>query len=116
MEEKISNKFRKENLVVEESYRNYAKRQLCSKFRDSFPKKKELNQAYMDKEQYRKQKSRNNWLKAGDRNTQYFHGTTKVRKAQNCIMIIRDNHGIVHCRDEAIDEVEQEYFQEMFTT
>lgn len=71
---------------------------------------------YRDEEEFWKQKSRNKWLQAGDRNTIYFHRVTKVRKIRNCIKKIFDNHGISHRKDETIAKVAEEYFQGMFST
>lgn len=39
----------------------------------------------MGEKHFWKQKSINRWLKVGDQNTRFFHGTTKARRARNCI-------------------------------
>lgn len=77
---------------------------------------KALNQAFMDEEYFWNRKSRNRWLKLGDRNTRFFRGSTKARRAINCIKKIQDKYGIIHKKDEAIAKVAEEYFQGMFST
>lgn len=56
---------------------------------------KELATAYNDEETYWKQKSRNQWMLEGDRNTSFFHARTKTRFSKNRIMSIKDEHGSV---------------------
>lgn len=52
----------------------------------------------------------------GDCNTRHFDGATKARKKRNSIEKICDGNGIMHRHDEAIAEIAQLYFQELFTT
>lgn len=42
--------------------------------------------AFRDEELYWKQKGRANWLREGDRNTKFFHATTKQRRARNRVI------------------------------
>lgn len=42
----------------------------------------------MREEIYGRQKSRELWLKEGDRNTKFFHASTKIRKASSSILAI----------------------------
>lgn len=68
--------------------------------RDQFTKpeellllRRELNEEYYNEEIFWRQKSRINWLKAGDRNTRFFHAVTKNRRARNCIQSLIDEEG-----------------------
>ncbi|XP_019089118.1 PREDICTED: uncharacterized protein LOC109127954 [Camelina sativa] len=76
----------------------------------------DLNQAYRLEEQYWKLKSRNTWLQLGDRNTKYFHASTKTRKARNRIKSIIDDQGMEHFRDDAIGKVAEDYYGRLYTT
>ncbi|KAG2281256.1 hypothetical protein Bca52824_052476 [Brassica carinata] len=49
--------------------------------------------AFRDEELYWKQKSRANWLREGDRNTIFFHPTTKQRRARNRVLKLRRTNG-----------------------
>ena len=42
------------------------------------------------------QRSRVNWLKEGDRNTQFFHAKAIWRARKNRIQKLEDTHGTVH--------------------
>ena len=58
-----------------------------------------------------RQKSRDLWLREGDRNSKKFHLSTPIRCRRNFISEIRDNNGHwFHSRE----EIEQ-YFTENFT-
>lgn len=53
----------------------------------------ELAEAYREEERYWRQRSREQWLREGDRNTSYFHNIVKGRKIRNNILMLRDDHG-----------------------
>ena len=56
------------------------------------------------------------WLRAGDRNTKYFHAKTKQQRARNRITRLRNSmHQWVRNEDE-IETVAIDYFQQLFTT
>ncbi|KAG7556714.1 Ribonuclease H domain [Arabidopsis suecica] len=78
--------------------------------------RRDLNQAYRDEEVYWHLKSRNKWMLLGDRNTKFFHATTKVRKSRNRIKSIMDDQGIEHFQDDAIGKVAEAYFTNLFST
>ena len=64
-------------------------------------------------EGFLKQKSRVQWLKLGDQNTNYFHKEVKARNARNAIKIITSGNG---CRIEdsvAIKEEAVRYFKDI---
>ena len=78
--------------------------------------KLELNRWLGIEEEMWHQRSRNNWLKAGDRNTTFFHTKATNRYQRNTISKIMDaNHNWV----EDVDQIGQtfvHYFEELFTT
>lgn len=76
--------------------------------------KRELNQAYIDEELFWKHKSRNTWIKEGDRNTKYFHTVTKTKRARNNITAITDAEGIVYRGDSEISSAATQYFNNLF--
>ncbi|XP_010473903.1 PREDICTED: uncharacterized protein LOC104753332 [Camelina sativa] len=71
--------------------------------------------ALRDEEIYWKQKSRATWMREGDRNTKYFHATTKQRRARNRIISIKDENGLLVETEDGIEEVATRYFQTLFT-
>lgn len=75
----------------------------------------QLCAALREDEIFWKQKSRALWLREGDRNTKFFHATTKQRRAQNRITSIKDRHGATIQTEEGIVHVAVHYFQELFT-
>lgn len=75
-----------------------------------------LNQTYREEELFWKLKSRNQWLKLGERNTKFFHAVSKVRKSKNRFKSIIDDQGIEHFRDDAIGKVAEKYFSDLFST
>lgn len=65
---------------------------------------------------YWKQKSQVLWLRAGDRNTKYFHAKTKQRRACSRITRLKNSMNQWVYSEEAIEVVASEYFQQLFTT
>ena len=50
--------------------------------------------AYEEEEAFWHQKSRNLWFNKGDRNTKFYHATTKQRSARNHISGLNDSRGV----------------------
>lgn len=75
-----------------------------------------LSKAYHDEEIYWQQKSRNQWMKDGDRNTGFFHACTKTRFSHNQITSISDNDGTIFRGDKEIGRHAQEFFTNIYTT
>ncbi|KAL1200002.1 hypothetical protein V5N11_007211 [Cardamine amara subsp. amara] len=78
--------------------------------------KLELADAYRSEEVYWKQKTRENWLKDGDRNTKFFHGSVKRRRAQNTIPILINEEGVEQVAEGSKGEIAVEYFRNLFTS
>lgn len=76
----------------------------------------QLNNAYLAEEAYWKQRSRLLWLKLGDRNTGFFHATTKGRKRANSFSVLEDAEGTACYKEEEISKIIVKYFKEMFTS
>lgn len=78
--------------------------------------KDELSRAYEQEELYWKQKSRNQWLQEGDRNTKFFHASTTQRRGGIKIESLeRLQGGLCESEGEMYKEVES-YFRDLFTT
>ncbi|XP_056842856.1 uncharacterized protein LOC130507579 [Raphanus sativus] len=75
-----------------------------------------LNAAYLAEEEYWRQRSRLLWLKLGDRNTGYFHATTKSRKRANGFSVLEKENGEMVYKEEEIISVIGNYFQTMFSS
>lgn len=78
--------------------------------------KEELNQTYLEEEIFWKQKIRIMWLRAGDRNTSYFHAVTKARRKRNTIGSIQDDDGVVYRGQKDISVVATSYFQNLYAS
>lgn len=59
-------------------------------------------------------KSRANWLKEGDRNTKFFHATTKQRRARNWITKLKRADGSWAETEEGIESTTTNYFHHLF--
>eukprot|EP00253_Pinus_taeda_P030632 PITA_30632 len=60
-------------------------------------------------------KSKQTWLKSGDKNTSYFHRQATVWKIKNNITAIIDNAGNQHSDQTAIKNVASAHFKELLT-
>ncbi|KAK0576526.1 hypothetical protein LWI29_019063 [Acer saccharum] len=67
-------------------------------------------------ELYWKQRSRADWLSAGDRNTKYFHHRALARKKKNYIPFLLDNYGIQHESIEGMATMILDYFSNIFAS
>lgn len=76
----------------------------------------ELSKAYKEEDIFWKTKSRNQWLKEGDRNTRFFHASTKNRRARNKIdKIIGPNWEEIK-GNTAIGNEATRFFSDLFTS
>lgn len=75
-----------------------------------------LKDAYKAEEEYWKQRSRTLWLALGDKNSGYFHATTRGRRAVNKFSTIEDSEGQAVFEEPEIVEVITSYFQDLFVT
>lgn len=75
--------------------------------------RRQLAAAYNDEERFWRQKCREEWLKAGDRNTRYFHNCVKGKKIQNRILMLLDNLGEEHFSEGAKGNIAVEYFRDL---
>lgn len=61
-----------------------------------------------------KRRSRNTWLKEGDRNTKFFHSKTNQRNRHNLIFGMEDKSGNKVEDDVELGKVVEEYFVNIF--
>ncbi|KAL2939928.1 hypothetical protein RDABS01_001310 [Bienertia sinuspersici] len=62
------------------------------------------------------QRSRQNWLESGDKNTSFFHAKANQRRKRNNIEIIRGAVGNMFEKEEETAEVFTSYFEELFNS
>ncbi|XP_010495329.1 PREDICTED: uncharacterized protein LOC104772406 [Camelina sativa] len=75
-----------------------------------------LREAYKDEEMHWYLKSRNRWMRVGDKNTKYFHAQTKQRRARNRIVGLYDKHDVWSTDDVTVKETAVSYFGDLFST
>lgn len=75
-----------------------------------------LLKAYKAEEEFWKQQSRQLWLTLSDRNTGFFHVSTKSRRARNRLTAIEDAEGNLVYEDHQITAVISDYFQNIFNS
>lgn len=75
----------------------------------------QLETMYNQQEIYWKQRSKQHWLREGDRNSRYFHAATKIRKKMNYIDSLEDRTGRTVGWDNGLEDVMLEYFNELFS-
>lgn len=56
------------------------------------------------------------WLRAGDRNTRYFHGIAKGKRIRNTISSIQDEDGVIQCGQRSIAQVAEKYFTQLYSS
>ncbi|POO04030.1 Endonuclease/exonuclease/phosphatase [Trema orientale] len=75
-----------------------------------------LDELLHREEIYWKQRSRVSWIQSGDANTKFFHSKANKRRKANKIKKIQDKYGILVNKDEDIENVIVDYFQNIFTS
>lgn len=78
--------------------------------------KQELAEALREEELFWRQKCREEWLKAGDRNTKFFYNYVKGRRMQNRILMLLDKLGNEHFSEGAKGHIAVEFFRDLFTS
>ncbi|KAL5859327.1 hypothetical protein ACOSQ4_000623 [Xanthoceras sorbifolium] len=74
----------------------------------------EYNNVLTQEEVFWKQKSRNQWLKEGDRNTKFFHLSTLIRRRRNKIEGLLNKDGIWVTEKKDLQKVVINYFRDLF--
>ncbi|KAL5794249.1 hypothetical protein ACOSP7_002843 [Xanthoceras sorbifolium] len=77
---------------------------------------KELDVLLSKEELYWRQRSRNNWLKGGDRNTRFFHQAASSRRRRNFIHGLRDSSRQWVSSRSGIIGIIQGYYRSLFTS
>lgn len=83
-------------------------------FHDIVGIEEKLNKALEEEEIYWKQRSRENWLKWGDKNTRWFHKKASMRRQKNFIHGIKNTNGVWASNPEHIKDSFVEYFSQIF--
>ncbi|XP_048608923.1 uncharacterized protein LOC125584472 [Brassica napus] len=78
--------------------------------------KQELSKAFYEEEIFWRQRSREEWLREGDRNTTYFHNVIKGKRIRNKIMMLKDIFGNEHFTEGSKGNIAVEYFRDLFTS
>ncbi|KAM1014002.1 hypothetical protein ACFX2C_044060 [Malus domestica] len=76
----------------------------------------ELKHLLREEERYWKLKSRNQWMKEGDKNTKFFHAQTMKRRRCNKIVGLEDEQGNWCTKPSEVDEIAVMYFRNLFRT
>ncbi|CAA0828300.1 Unknown protein, partial [Striga hermonthica] len=78
--------------------------------------RKELNDAHEQEEVFWQQKSRNMWLREGDRNTRFFHAITAQRRRVNAITrLVDSNNRVLQSPKEILNHV-AEFYNNLFSS
>ncbi|KAG5514982.1 hypothetical protein RHGRI_036130 [Rhododendron griersonianum] len=75
-----------------------------------------FKRAFKDEEIYWRDRARSNWLKAGDRNTTFFHAQTIQRRQQSRLVGPEDQNGCWREGNQAVREIACDYFQNLFSS
>lgn len=76
--------------------------------------KKELYKAYREEELHWQQRSRERWLKYGDRNSKFFHASVKSNRARRLLSKLKDIDGVYQWSEAAKAQVALDYFSALF--
>ncbi|BFG37836.1 hypothetical protein CerSpe_241100 [Prunus speciosa] len=76
----------------------------------------DLNALLQMDEIYWRQRSRAIWLKAGDKNSKFFHQHANHRRKRNLLRGILDEEGRWHSNDAGIEKTVLDYFTQLFSS
>jgi hypothetical protein len=77
---------------------------------------KEVNELIAQEDIHLRQRAKTEWLKAGDRNSRYFHACIAQRRRNNKISCIIDEASVVHASEEKIEAAFIDYYRDLFST
>uniref|UniRef100_A0A803PDL7 Reverse transcriptase domain-containing protein n=1 Tax=Cannabis sativa TaxID=3483 RepID=A0A803PDL7_CANSA len=66
------------------------------------------------KEIFWRQRSKQLWLQAGDKNSKYFHASASKRRRNNQLSSLKDDNGNLVSWDNGLDKVVIKYFEDLF--
>lgn len=78
--------------------------------------KRELNVVLQQEELLWMQKSRVQWLRAGDKNTRFFHTSTLIRRRRSRIEALRDSQGAWITDQQRLKDMALSYYSSLFTS
>ncbi len=78
--------------------------------------KRHLRELLSKEERMWRQRSRTEWLKAGDSNTRFFHCRATQRKCHNHIHRLKNNDGVWTENQDQVPQLFLEYYTNLFTT
>ncbi|KAL5784031.1 hypothetical protein ACOSQ2_006423 [Xanthoceras sorbifolium] len=77
-------------------------------------RERELESLISKEELYWKQRSRVDWLLAGDKNSKFFHRRATARKKKNQISSLLDSRGVRRESEQGMSSVVLDYFSDLF--
>ncbi|KAL5811087.1 hypothetical protein ACOSQ4_027655 [Xanthoceras sorbifolium] len=77
-------------------------------------RERELESLLSQEELYWKQRSRVDWLLAGDKNSKFFHRRASARKKKNLISSLLDGRGVRRESEQGMSSVVFDYFSDLF--
>lgn len=75
---------------------------------------KNLNEVLVQQEIFWKQRSKQLWLREGDKNSKYFHATAKARRKSNHVQSLINEDGREVDWDDGLEQLMIDYFKKLF--
>uniref|UniRef100_A0A803QQJ3 Reverse transcriptase domain-containing protein n=1 Tax=Cannabis sativa TaxID=3483 RepID=A0A803QQJ3_CANSA len=75
-----------------------------------------LEDTWRMKESIWRQKSREYWLKLGDRSTRFFHAAASIRRRRNQVWSLQDKDGVMKENINEVSGIITDYFKNLFTS
>jgi hypothetical protein len=77
---------------------------------------KQLHEVYEKEEIMYRQRSRQDWLKAGDKNTKYFHNRASHRRRKNTVRGLRREDGSLCTTNEEMGSLARAFYHSLYTS